>query len=101
VILEAMASGLPVAAVSAGGIADHLRHLQNGIACSPDESSFSAAIRHLADDRDCRLRMGAAARTWAVAIGWERELDRLVESYREVLVQTGLHRRVPRRGAAA
>ncbi|MFA6166275.1 MAG: glycosyltransferase family 1 protein [Gemmatimonadaceae bacterium] len=101
VILEAMASGLPVAAVSAGGVADHLRHLQNGIACSPDASSFAAAIRHLTDDRDRRLRMGTAARSWAVAIGWERELDRLVESYREVLVQNGLRRRVPRPGAAA
>ncbi len=101
VILEAMASGLPVAAVAAGGVADHLRHLENGIACDARASSFSAAIRHLTDDAALRKRLGASARQTAVSIGWDRELDRLVQSYAEVLDRTDDGRRAPARDAAA
>lgn len=101
VILEAMASGLPVAAVSAGGVADHLRHLQNGIACDANASSFAAAIRHLTDDSVLRQRLGADARVTATAIAWERELDRLVQSYGEVLDRKTDRSRSQKRGTAA
>lgn len=92
VILEAMASGLPVVAVAAGGVADHLRHLVNGIACAVDEHGFAAAIRQLNDDPALRQRLGVSGRAWAVSIRWERELDRLVESYREVSQGAGSRR---------
>ncbi len=85
VVLEAMASGLPVVAVPAGGVADHLRHHDNGLAVRPDASSVAAAIVALVDQPALRARLGRGARDWAVAIDWERELDRLVHSYREVL----------------
>ena len=85
VILEAMASGVPVAAVAAGGVADHLRHDDNGMAVTTRPESIAAAMVELAAKPKLRVRLGAAARDWAVALGWERELDRLVDSYREVL----------------
>jgi glycosyltransferase involved in cell wall biosynthesis len=85
VILEAMASGLPVAAVSAGGVADHLRSYDNGIAVAARAESFAAAIIELADKPTLRARLGVGAREWAVAIGWDAELARLADSYREVL----------------
>jgi glycosyltransferase involved in cell wall biosynthesis len=85
VILEAMASGLPVGAVAAGGVADHLRHEQNGLAFAPDAAAVGDAIVRMARDSDLRLRLGAGARAWAEAIRWDRELDRLVDSYREVI----------------
>ena len=84
VILEAMASGLPVVAVAAGGIADHLRHHANGLAVTVKPESIAAAILELVYKPTLRARLGAGAREWAVAVGWERELDRLVENYREV-----------------
>ncbi|MBK7908225.1 MAG: glycosyltransferase [Gemmatimonadetes bacterium] len=59
VILEAMASGTPVIATPAGGVADNLRDEVNGLAFP--------------------------ARAHAEARSWEVELDRLDAAYREVL----------------
>ncbi len=45
VVLEAMASGLPVIATPAGGVADHLRDEENGIAVPPyDVDAMANAI---------------------------------------------------------
>jgi len=86
VILEAMASGLPVIATPAGGVADHLRHGVNGLACAAgDASALAHAIITLALDREQRRRLALAARETAEALSWERELDRLDASYHEVL----------------
>ncbi|MEK7239083.1 MAG: glycosyltransferase family 1 protein [Gemmatimonadota bacterium] len=88
VILEAMASGLPVGAVAAGGVGDHLRDGVNGLAFAADPAAIADSIVRLTEDAELRGRLGAGGRTWAVAIGWDRELDRLVESYREVVEQS-------------
>jgi glycosyltransferase involved in cell wall biosynthesis len=88
VILEAMASGLPVGAVAAGGVADHLRDGDNGLAFAAQPAAIADAIVRLTEDAELRRRLGAGGRAWAVAIGWDRELDRLVESYTEVVEQS-------------
>ena len=86
VILEAMASGLPVIAAPAGGVADHLRDRVNGLAYPPgDIAAMGRAI----------CARGAFARRWPASwatgrappperLSWEHELDRLDASYREV-----------------
>ncbi len=86
VVLEAMASGLPVIAAPAGGVADHLRDGENGIAYPPgDVEAMARAIARLAVDGDLCTRLGTGARRTAERLTWERELDRLDASYREVL----------------
>ena len=85
VILEAMASGLPVAAIVAGGIADHLRHEENGIAVENTAESVADAIVRLTDDPALRTRLAAGGRRWAEHLSWDRELDRLVERYASVI----------------
>lgn len=91
VILEAMASGLPVIATPAGGVADHLRHGSNGLAyAANDVSALAHAIITLAFERDKRRTLGTAARATAEALSWDRELDRLDASYREVLAPSVL-----------
>lgn len=86
VVLEAMASGLPVIATPAGGVADHLRNLENGLSYPPrDVAAMSCAMHRLATDAALRARLAARAREWAEARSWESELDRLDASYREVL----------------
>lgn len=90
VVLEAMASGLPVVAAPAGGVADHLRHDVNGLAYpAGDVGAFAEAMVRLVMDTDLRRRLGQGARRTAEALSWDAELDRLDESYREVIAGVG------------
>ena len=84
VILEAMASGVPVVAAPAGGVADHLRHDENGLAYPPgDVEAMAAAMVALVDDPARRDRLSVGARQTAERLSWEEELDRLSQSYRD------------------
>ncbi|MBP9898197.1 MAG: glycosyltransferase family 1 protein [Gemmatimonadales bacterium] len=86
VILEAMASGLPVIAAPAGGVADHLRHEENGLAYPPgDVTAMAEALERLATNPALRTRLAHGARRTAEALSWEAELDRLAASYGEVI----------------
>ena len=85
VILEAMASGLPVIATPAGGVADHLYDGVNGIAYPPnDVDALAHAMVALALDRPRVRRLATGARATAERLSWESELDRLDAIYREV-----------------
>jgi len=85
VILEAMASGLPVIAAPAGGVADHLRDDFNGIAYpAGDVGTMADAMVRMATTPALTHRLAIGARTTAAAMSWEAELDRLVDSYRAV-----------------
>jgi glycosyltransferase involved in cell wall biosynthesis len=87
VMLEAMASGLPVIATPAGGIADHLRHEENGLAyAAGDVTGMAHAIVRLCMNRKLRDDLARGARRTAEGLDWEGELDRLDASYREVCV---------------
>ncbi len=88
VVLEAMASGLPVVATPAGGVADHLRDGVNGLTYpAGDSDACAAAMRRLVDDRDTVRTLRAGARATAEALDWSCELDRLDRSYREVCAE--------------
>jgi glycosyltransferase involved in cell wall biosynthesis len=85
VILEAMASGLPVIAAPAGGVRDHLRDGYNGLAY-PAGSAYElgTAMARIAWDRGLTERLALGARRTAEDLTWDRELIRLDRSYREV-----------------
>jgi len=86
VVLEAMASGIPVIATPAGGVADHLRDEVNGLAIPPnDPAAMAQAMVALTLDRGRRDRLAAGARRTAEPLGWDAELDRLEYSYRRVV----------------
>lgn len=86
VVLEAMASGLPVIATPAGGVADHLRDGENGLAFpARDAAACAAAMQRLLTDNDLRERLRTGARRTAEGRSWEAELDRLDAAYRELL----------------
>jgi glycosyltransferase involved in cell wall biosynthesis len=93
VVLEAMASGIPVVAAPAGGVADHLRDGRNGLSYAPrDAEACADAMRRLYTDRDLTLALRDGARRTAEALTWDMELDRLDRSYREVCAETSAAR---------
>ena len=85
VLLEAMASGLPVIAAAEGGVRDHLRDGVNGLTYpAGDAAEMARVMVTLASEWELRGHLARHARRTAEALSWERELDRLDVSYREV-----------------
>ena len=85
VVLEAMASGLSVVAAPAGGVAEHLRDGENGIAYpANDVDACAAAMVRLVTDGALSVKLRSGARRTAEALSWSKELDRLDASYRQL-----------------
>ncbi len=86
VVLEAMASGLPVIAIPEGGVRDHLRDGRNGLACKAgDIHGMALAMARLATEWGLSRRLARGARQSVEALSWDREVERLDLSYREVI----------------
>lgn len=86
VVLEAMASGLPVIGMAAGGVLDNVHHEVNGLLCVPgDPRSFAQGILKLVHQPRLRAELGRNARTWAEGRAWELTLAPLVAGYREAI----------------
>lgn len=87
--LEAFASGLPVITTSSSGIAEFVKHLENGAICENPRS-----VEELAD---CMRAIGpvaadlsADARSTAERLGIDAMADRLVALYRELVPEAGI-----------
>ncbi len=86
VILEAMASGLPVVAPRAGGILDTMIDRETGLLFQPNDSAAMVyAVQRLIDSCALRRHMGRAARLRAERFSWEAILDTLLDDYRQVI----------------
>jgi len=85
VLLEGMASGLPVVGAASGGPLDIIEHGQTGFLFAPEElASFTGSVRTLLEDRPRAAAMGAAARAAAEKRQWPVVLDGLIEFYHRV-----------------
>jgi len=72
VVMESMASGVPVVGAAAGGIPDMLKDGKFGYLFKPgDTEEFLKKVEKLRDDPELRLKMGAAARNEAGKWRWE------------------------------
>jgi len=72
-LAEAMASGLPVVATTAGGMPEVVEDGRTGLLVPPDDApALAAAIRRLLGDGSLRASLGRAGRARAEALfGWE------------------------------
>ena len=79
VVLEAMASGVPVVSVAAGGLIDIVEDGNTGFLASNDDGmeQFTARCAELVRDADKRKAMGAAGRRWAESWSWEAATSKL------------------------
>jgi glycosyltransferase involved in cell wall biosynthesis len=85
VLLEAMASGLPIVAAPAGGVRDHLRDGLNGLAYPAGNArAMAEAMVRLVREDGLARQLGREARSTAEGLSWEREMERLDQSYRDV-----------------
>jgi glycosyltransferase involved in cell wall biosynthesis len=86
VVLEAMASGLPIIAVPEGGVRDHLHDGRNGIACrAGDVPGMALAMVRIATEWGLSRRLARGARHSVEPLSWDHEIERLDRSYREVV----------------
>lgn len=109
VVLEAMASALPVIVPRSGGPVDHVRHGENGFLFpSEDRLSLVQQAACLVADPALAQQVGARARAYARTQTWGAILDALLETLQGVLdddrrrgdrPDIALHRNLPGRVA--
>jgi glycosyltransferase involved in cell wall biosynthesis len=95
VVLEAMASGLPVVAVRAGGVGDIVRNGGTGLLVEPGEppSAFADALIRLVDDIALRRDLAESARAYALTQTWDAIMGGLRELYLAVVDRQGSRNR--------
>ena len=83
VVLEALASGLPVVAVRAGGVGEIVRSGETGILVEPGApaSEMAGALIGLVDDSSLRREMAESARAYALGQTWAAIMGRLRDRY--------------------
>jgi len=92
VLLEAMASGVPVVVSTEAGARVEIRNGETGF-YADDLPSVTNCVTGLMRDGAMRRRMGSAAREFACSRGWRGVFEQLYRTYEEGLVQIGRARR--------
>ncbi len=86
VLLEAMASGLPVVSVYGGGVKDNLIHRYNGLSveCGND-LEMSKAVARLILNQSLRKQLATGARSHAHSRSWDWVFMELFECYDRIV----------------
>lgn len=96
VVLEAMASGVPVVGVAAGGVADLIETGSTGYLVSNTDGmvEFTARVKELVANEALRKQMGLNARAWAEGWSWEAATSKLRNVQYRVAIENFKARRV-------
>jgi 1,2-diacylglycerol 3-alpha-glucosyltransferase len=84
-VIEAMAAGVPVVAVDAGGVADAVADGATGFLTAPSDDALASGIQALLDDPPLRRRFGEAGRAAARKFSLEHVTDEIVGVYDSLL----------------
>lgn len=88
VVLEAMASGLPVITARSGGPLDIVDEEETGLMFAPDsQDELITAVHRLVHNPDLARRIGRAARAYAASRSWQQVLDKLLDDYQWLIQQ--------------
>jgi glycosyltransferase involved in cell wall biosynthesis len=86
VVLEAMASGLPVIAANAGGVTDSIHHDCDGLICKARNAmGFTKAMEKFISTPGLAASMGAAARQYTLSKSWDSIFNGLLKDYQEII----------------
>lgn len=86
VVLEALASGLPVVAANAGGPSDIIRNGQTGLLVEPkNEVAFFEEISRLMDDLSLYKAIQGNAVEYAESQNWDSLCAELFDQYKELI----------------
>jgi glycosyltransferase involved in cell wall biosynthesis len=93
VILEALASGIPVIGANAGGVKNIVKPGVNGYLCEPGNvQEFTEAILKLLNNESLRKQMGWEGRNYALAQKWDRIFETLLWHYAAVIEELELEK---------
>jgi glycosyltransferase involved in cell wall biosynthesis len=82
VLVEAMATGLPIVASRVGGIPDLVKHGENGLLVPPaDEGALERAISDLLSDEARRKRMGETGKRICRPYSIEAMVEKIDDLY--------------------
>lgn len=85
VVLEALASGVPVVGTDVEGIPSMVTDGQNGLLTAPDPTSLADALQRLHEDRDLLARLAGAARHSVERYSWAHIGSALRDAVRELI----------------
>jgi glycosyltransferase involved in cell wall biosynthesis len=82
VVLEAMASGLPVIGVDQGGVKENILHGKNGFLANPkDVDSFTKYVNMVLTDQQLYQKMKQHSLMYAKTKSWKEIFSRLIQNY--------------------
>ena len=87
VLVEAMATGLPVIAVDAPGNRDVVRHQANGFLTEDSSQALADAMKHIIQNKSLREKLSEGARKTSLNYSPPVLTKRLVEIYQETIDQ--------------
>lgn len=99
VLLEAMASGLPVVTSRTSGASELIPDSAGIIIADPDDvSALARAMQTLTHDPMLRQRMGLAGRQVSQAYSWRRMAQQYLDALERLACERGLHKIDPQEG---